>query len=147
MLGCELEPSAFLFSPMPDGSEPWPPRTLTQRYGYLARKLKLRSTRLHSLRHYSATELIAAGVDIRTVAGRLGHGSGGATTLRIYAAWVDGAGQRAAGAMANIMPQLLSRPRVRRAVRTRSSQQACASRSMTVVSRQATWSQRPTISQ
>jgi hypothetical protein len=45
---------------------------------------------LHSLRHYSATELIAAGVDIRTVAGRLGHGSGGAATLKIYAAWVDG---------------------------------------------------------
>jgi Phage integrase family len=64
--------------------------------GRLARKLGLRSTRLHALRHYSATELIAAGADIRTVAGRLGHGSGGATTLKIYAAWVDEAGQRAA---------------------------------------------------
>jgi integrase len=105
-LGCVLEPSAFLFSPTPDGLTPWPPRALTQRYRYLARKLKLRSTRLHSLRHYSATELIAAGVDVRTVAGRLGHGSGGATTLKIYAAWVDEAGQRAAGTMAGIMPQL-----------------------------------------
>lgn len=103
---CELEPAAYLFSPAPDGSAPWPPRALTQRYGRLARKLNLRSTRLHSLRHYSATELIAAGVDIRTVAGRLGHGSGGATTLRIYAAWVDEAGQRAAGTMASIMPPL-----------------------------------------
>ncbi len=46
----------------------------------MATKLKLRSTRLHSLRHYSATELVAAGVDLRTVAGRLGHGSGGAAT-------------------------------------------------------------------
>src|SRR6266542_3579915 len=63
-LGCELEPTAYLFSPAPDGSTPWPPRSLTQRYGRLAKKLKLRSTRLHSLRHYSATELIAAGVDI-----------------------------------------------------------------------------------
>ena len=105
-LGCELDPSAYLFSPAPDGSTPWPPRSLTQRYGRLAMKLNLRSTRLHSLRHYSATELIAAGVDIRTVAGRLGHGSGGATTLRIYAAWVDEAGQRAAGTMAGIMPTL-----------------------------------------
>ncbi|MGH3754045.1 MAG: tyrosine-type recombinase/integrase [Pseudonocardiaceae bacterium] len=107
-LGCTLDGEAWLFSPVPDCSEPWPPRTLTQRYGRLARKLKLRSTRLHSLRHYSATELIAAGVDIRTVAGRLGHGSGGATTLRIYAAWVDEAGQRAATTMASIMPQLLA---------------------------------------
>jgi integrase len=99
-------PDAFLFSPMPDGSAPWPPRSLTLRYGRLARKLKLRSTRLHSLRHYSATELIAAGTDIRTVAGRLGHGSGGATTLKIYAAWVDEAGQRAASTMAGIMPTI-----------------------------------------
>jgi site-specific recombinase XerD len=41
---------------------------------------------LHALRHYSATELLTAGVDLRTVAGRLGHGGGGATTLRVYAA-------------------------------------------------------------
>jgi hypothetical protein len=44
--------------------------------------LARRAGRLHSLRHYSATELIAAGTDVRTVAGRLGHGSGGATTQR-----------------------------------------------------------------
>ena len=75
---------------------------------HLSRKLKLRSTRLHSLRHYSATELIAAGVDSRTVAARLSHGSGGATTLKIYAAWVEEAGQRAAGTMAGIMPQLVA---------------------------------------
>jgi integrase len=68
---CTLHGGAFLFSPSVDGSTPWPPRSLTQRYYRMATKLKLRSTRLHSLRHYSATELIAAGVDIRTVAGRL----------------------------------------------------------------------------
>ena len=36
-------------------------------------------------RHYVATSLIAAGVDLTTVAGRLGHGGGGATTQRVYA--------------------------------------------------------------
>ena len=51
---------------------------------------------LHALRHYSATELLSAGVDLRTVAGRLGHGGGGATTLRVYAAWVSESDQRAA---------------------------------------------------
>jgi hypothetical protein len=96
-----------LFSPAPDGSTPWPPRSLTLKYGRLARKPQLRSTRLHSLRHYSATELIAAGTDVRTVAGRLGHGSGGATTLKVYAAWVDEAGQRAATTMAEIMPAIV----------------------------------------
>jgi DNA-binding transcriptional regulator YhcF (GntR family) len=104
-LGLALGPSSWIFSPAPDGSAPYPPRSLTQKYRRLALKLGLRSTRLHSLRHYAATELIAAGVDIRTVAGRLGHGSGGATTLRVYAAWVDAAGHRAAATMAGIMPK------------------------------------------
>ena len=93
-----------VFSPAPDGSSPYGPRSLSSRYRRLAIKLGLRSTRLHSLRHYAATELIAAGVDVRTVAGRLGHGSGGATTLRVYAGWVDEADRRAATTMAGIMP-------------------------------------------
>jgi site-specific recombinase XerD len=104
-LGCTLAEDAYLFSPAPDGSTPFVPRSLTQRYRRMATRLKLRSTRLHSLRHYSATELIAAGVDLRTVAGRLGHGSGGATTLKVYAAWVDEADRRAATTMAGIMPK------------------------------------------
>ncbi|MGH3611398.1 MAG: hypothetical protein ACRDRK_02000 [Pseudonocardia sp.] len=37
---------------------------------------------LHALRHYSAAELLTAGVDLRTVAGRLGHVGGGASGLR-----------------------------------------------------------------
>jgi len=55
-------------------------------------------------RHYSATQLVSAGVDIRTVAGRLGHGSGGATTLRTYAAWSPDADRRAALTIAGIVP-------------------------------------------
>ena len=72
-IGCTLDTEAFLFSPAPDGSQPYAPRSISQKYRRLALKLKLRSTRLHALRHYSATELVAAGVDLRTVAGRLGH--------------------------------------------------------------------------
>jgi hypothetical protein len=36
------------------------------------------NTHLHARHNYSATELIAANVDVRTVAGHLGHGGGGA---------------------------------------------------------------------
>ncbi len=39
---------------------------------------------LHSLRHVAATELLAEGVDVRTVADRLGHANA-AMTLRVYA--------------------------------------------------------------
>jgi DNA-binding transcriptional regulator YhcF (GntR family) len=63
------------------------------------------TTTIHKLRHYSATELILAGVDIRTVAGRLGHAGGGATTLRTYAAWVSEGDQRAAAHIAARMPK------------------------------------------
>jgi integrase len=62
------------------------------------------ATTLHKLRHYSATELILGGVDVRTVAGRLGHGGGGTTTLRTYTAWVSEADQRAATGLAGRMP-------------------------------------------
>ncbi len=47
---------------------------------------------------------VLALTDLPTVAGRLGHGSGGATTLKVYAAWVDVADRRAATTMADIMP-------------------------------------------
>jgi integrase len=63
------------------------------------------NTHLHALRHYSATELIAAGVDVRTVAGRLGHGGGGATTLRVYAAWLAATDKKAAGLLASRRPR------------------------------------------
>ncbi len=104
-IGVELGRNAFVFSAAPDSSTAPLPSTVTQRYRRTAQRSGLRSTRLHSLRHYSATELLTAGVDLRTVAGRLGHGSGGATTLRFYAAWVAEADHRAAKAMSDLMPR------------------------------------------
>ncbi len=70
----------------------------------MAERLGIDST-LHKLRHYNATELLAAGVGLRTVAGRLGHGGGGTTTLKVYAAWVTEADKRAAGAIASRLPR------------------------------------------
>lgn len=103
-LGVVLGPDTYLFSLAPDGSLPMIPDTATQRYDRMAKRLGVRTT-LHKLRHYSATELIAAGVDVRTIAGRLGHGGGGTTTLRVYAAFVNEADQRAAAALARRLPR------------------------------------------
>jgi integrase len=106
-LGIQLAADAFVFSGAPDGRTHPTPGALTQRYNRLADRLGI-DTNLHKLRHYSAaTELIAAGVDVRTVAGRLGHSGGGTTTLRTYAAWMSEADQRAASGIATRMP---SRP-------------------------------------
>jgi len=104
-LGSRLRPTAYVFSLAPDASTHLRPDSVTQRYDRMATKLGIQ-TSLHKLRHYSATELIAAGVDIRTVAGRLGHGGGGATTLRVYSAWVAESDQRAAASLAARLPQL-----------------------------------------
>ena len=81
------------------------PDTVTKRYSRMCERLGW-NMHIHQLRHYSATELIAAGVDIRTVAGRLGHSGGGTTTLRVYSAWVAEADQRAASSLAARMPEL-----------------------------------------
>ena len=107
-LGFELSDHAFVFSLAPDGSTHLRPDAVTRRYRQFARRLGIK-TSIHKLRHYSATELIAAGVDVRTVAGRLGHGGGGTTTLRVYTAWMSESDQRAAGNIGSRMPALPSR--------------------------------------
>lgn len=80
-LGLAASEDAFVFSYEPDHGRPFNPDAVTHRYGAMCTGLGIDS-HLHALRHYSATELISAGVDVRTVAGRLGHGGGGTTTLR-----------------------------------------------------------------
>lgn len=102
-LDVELADDAFVFSLAPDGSTHLLPDSVSQRYGKLGRKLGIQTT-IHKLRHYSATELITAGVDVRTVAGRLGHGGGGTTTLRVYTAWVAESDQRASTSLFARMP-------------------------------------------
>ena len=96
----------FVFSNArtPDHSEPYSPNAVTQRYKDMATRLGIK-THLHALRHYSATELLTAGVDLPTVAGRLGHGGGGATTLKVYAAWVAASDRKAAEILGSRMPK------------------------------------------
>lgn len=58
--------------------------------------------RLHDLRHFTATQLLAAGVDVITVAKRLGHSSP-VTTLAIYGHATTKAEQEAACVMGNLL--------------------------------------------
>ena len=102
-LGVELRPDAFVFSGAFDGSTFLTPDSVTQRYDRMAARLGIETT-IHKLRHYSATELIMAGVNPRTVAGPLGHGGGGTTTLKTYTAGVSEADQRAASGIGASMP-------------------------------------------
>jgi integrase len=92
----------YVFSPALDLRAPWVPDHFTDAWRRLRAKAEV-SGRLHDLRHFAATMLIAAGVPIRTVSGRLGHAQT-STTLNIYAGFVEATDQAAA----EVLGQLLS---------------------------------------
>lgn len=100
-----LPADAFVFSPDPMGSRPWHPDHFTHAFRDLARPLGVTKP-LKNLRHFNATQLLAAGVDLRTTAGRLGHSDGGATTLRVYADWTKPADRHAAEQLAGDLDAL-----------------------------------------
>jgi hypothetical protein len=110
-VGVTVPPDAFAFSPDPAGSRPWNPDTMTHRYGRYAVKVGISSS-LKELRHYSATQLLSNGVDLRTVAGRLGHAEG-STTLRFYAQFAQPADQAAASLLSGQLAGLRKREHLR----------------------------------
>ena len=81
-LGFDLVPDPFLFFGEPDGSVPLHPDTPSRLFRKVCDSLHL-PYHLHQLRHFTATQLIAAGVDVRTVSGRLGHADP-SITLMVY---------------------------------------------------------------
>ncbi len=76
--------NGFVFSNTADGSKPWYPDSVSRSFQPLCKQEGLTGVRLHDLRHFVASQLLSAGVDVRTVAGRLGHRNA-ATTLNVYA--------------------------------------------------------------
>lgn len=72
-----------IFSDAFDCSTPWHPDAVTKRFVLTAKASGLEGVRLHDLRHYHATQLLGAGVDVQTVASRLGH-QDPSVTLRVY---------------------------------------------------------------
>lgn len=91
-----LTGDAYLFSYEPLQDRPYNPSGVSHKYARMCEQLGIDS-HLHALRHYSATALLTAGVDLHIVAGRLGHEGGGSTTLREYAAFVVESDRHAAG--------------------------------------------------
>jgi integrase len=81
--GASLPPGAYVFSRAADASTPISPDGVTHRFGKLVARLGVRC-RLHDLRHFMVTQLVAGGVDWRTVSGRAGHADGH-MTLGTYA--------------------------------------------------------------
>jgi integrase len=102
--GTMLAPDPYVFSHAPDGSAPINPDGITHRFRRLARRLGVRC-RLHDLRHFMVTQLVAGGVDWRTIAGRAGHADGH-MTLSTYAHFQEAQDRQAA----EFMDRLLAAP-------------------------------------
>lgn len=97
-----LPDNGFLFGQEVDGSRPWRPDSVTLSFARLCRRAGVKGVRLHDLRHYVATRLLAGGVDARTVAGRLGHRNA-ATTLNVYAHFLAEADRDAADMLGRLL--------------------------------------------
>ena len=100
--GVTLAESGHVFSPDPDGSQPWVPNEVTKKFIRVRRSIGLDSVRLHDLRHFTATRLLSEGVPVRTVSGRLGHANA-ATTLGVYAHFVEESDRDAAEKIGSIL--------------------------------------------
>jgi integrase len=92
---------AFIFSPYLDGSKPFRPDNVTGFFTRVRDSVGHTDVRLHDLRHFTATQLIGAGVDPRTVAGRLGH-SDPLLTMRVYAHVIEERDRAAASVMGHL---------------------------------------------
>jgi integrase len=100
-VGVTLAPSAFLFSNDPAHSRPWNPDWVTHRVCDLA-KAAGADLDIKGIRHYTASQLLAAGFDLGNTASRLGHSGGGATTLKHYADPISEVDRRAAAYLAQL---------------------------------------------
>lgn len=101
---CEvvLDPDGYVFTESADGSEPLHPDTITGRFTRVRKQAGLDGVRLHDLRHLHATQLLAAGVPVRTVSGRLGHANA-ATTLNVYAHFLEASDRQAADVIGGLL--------------------------------------------
>jgi integrase len=97
-----LGDDAYALTLDPSGATPIRPDTLSQGFARICKAAGVRDVSLHTLRHFSASMLIASGRDVRTIATRLGH-SDTSTTLRVYSHMVEGRDQDAADFLGSLL--------------------------------------------
>lgn len=118
VVGVELDPDGYVWSTDLAGRQPFHPDRITQAFTRLCQKAEKPARdavaeagreltteerwpyRLHDLRHYSAVELLDAGVPLNVVQERLGHAKA-STTSDIYGHGKKGRDQKTAGIIVN----------------------------------------------
>ena len=101
-VGIPVVATPWLFFGEVDGSKPLHPDSISSAFQRVSKKLGIEGIHFHSLRHFTATQLIAAGVDIRTVSGRLGHANA-SMTLGIYSHVLEAKDREAAAIMGRLL--------------------------------------------
>ena len=101
----------FVFSGRPEddkpfGATPIHPESVSKVFRRIADKHGWRDLHFYSLRHFTATHLIAASVDARIVSGRLGH-STPILTLRTYSHVFEAQDRQAAAIMGGLLENTL----------------------------------------
>jgi integrase len=102
--GVSLPPGAYVFSRSADASTPVSPEWITHRLQDLTGRLGVR-VRLHDLRRFMVTQLVAGGVDLRTVSGRAWHADGH-MTLGTYAHFQQAQDRHAAELMDELLASI-----------------------------------------
>lgn len=82
--GVSLAETGYVLAEDPGQVEPLRPGIITTRWRAAAARAGS-TVRYHDIRHWSVTQLLAAGEPVNQVADRHGHRSGGAMTLNVYA--------------------------------------------------------------
>ena len=104
-VGGKLRSNSFVFSRSACGENPLPPNEASAMFRELREESGMRMVRLHDFRHFAATRLLAAGVPVRTVSGRLGHANA-ATTLGVYAHFIEASDRDAANKLGALISPL-----------------------------------------
>ena len=81
--GTVVSEESFVFTSEADGRRPWRPDRVTHAFTRARQQAGLGHFRLHDLRHFMATQMLAAGIPIALVAQRLNHARI-STTLNVY---------------------------------------------------------------
>ena len=100
--GLDFDPNGFVFTTRRTDRSRCIPTPSPRVPGDCVSALGLNGVRLHDLRHLHATQLLAAGVPVRTVSGRLGHANA-ATTLNVYAHFLEASDRQAADVIAGLL--------------------------------------------
>ncbi len=100
--GVELSQESFVLSSLPDGSRFVNLDTMSREVRRVADRLGMESIHLHSLRHFAATELLAAGITVVDAAEMLGHADP-SLTMRVYAHASTERQKIAAGVLARVL--------------------------------------------